>query len=94
MDAKQLEYVLQELSFSAELPSEVLAQLAAMSRVEHTTAGSVVFRERDQNDNLYLVRSGRIALEMSVPGRGAVRILTIGPGGMAGWSALLDPRRK
>lgn len=27
---------------------------------------------------------------MNVPGRGAVRILTLGPGEMAGWSALLD----
>jgi CRP/FNR family transcriptional regulator, cyclic AMP receptor protein len=42
---------------------------------------------------LYLVRHGRVALEMHVPQRGAVRILTTGPGEMVGWSALLDQGR-
>jgi len=93
MDTRQLEYVLEELSFSAELPPNVLEQLAAESTIQRVAAGEIIFREGSTNDNLYLVRSGRVALEMSVPGRGAVRILTVGPGEMVGWSALLDQGR-
>lgn len=90
MDTKQLAYVLQELRFSADLPQEVLEQLAAESTMQRMSAGAVVFREGGKNDDLYLIRSGRLALEMNVPGRGAVRILTLGPGEMVGWSSLLD----
>lgn len=89
MDTNQLKYVLEELRFSAVFPPEVLDDLAAASTIQQVSAGTVVFRESGANDNLYLLRSGRLALEMNVPGRGAVRILTIGPGEMVGWSALL-----
>jgi len=90
VDAHQLANVLEELHFSADMPREVLEQLAAASALRRLTAGEVVFREGTRHGNLYLVRSGRIALEMNVPGRGAVCILTVGPGEMVGWSALLD----
>jgi CRP-like cAMP-binding protein len=89
MDTKELAGVLGELRFSADMPTDVVEQLAAESTLEQITAGAVIFREGKKNDNLYLVRTGRLALEMNVPGRGAVRILTLGPGEMAGWSALL-----
>lgn len=90
MDTSQLAYVLEELRFSADMPREVLEQLAAESTTRKMSAGEVVFREGSNNDNLYLVRSGRLALEMNVPGRGLVRILTLGPGEMVGWSSLLS----
>ncbi len=90
MDPSQLRFILEELRFSAMLPAEVLDQLAAASTIKQIPAGTVIFREGGTNDNLYLIRDGRLALEMSVPGRGAVRILTLGAGEMVGWSALLD----
>ena len=90
MDTKHLAYVLEELRFSAKMPREVLEQLAAESTMRKLSAGGIVFREGSMNDNLYLVRSGRLALEMNVPGRGIVRILTLGPGEMVGWSSLFS----
>jgi CRP-like cAMP-binding protein len=89
MEANELRYILENLHFSAALPAHVLDFLAANSVLQRLPAGTVVFREGSANDNLYLVRSGRLALEMNVPGRGAVQILTVGPGEMAGWSSLL-----
>jgi CRP/FNR family cyclic AMP-dependent transcriptional regulator len=89
MDAEKLKFILEELHFSADLPPRVLEHLAAESKTHPVAAGAALFREGQVNDQLYLVRSGRLALEMNVPGRGAVRILTVGPGEMVGWSALL-----
>lgn len=90
MDTSQLKYILEELHFSAGMPREVLEQLAGESTVQQVPAGTVVFREGSPNQNLYLIRNGRLALEMNVPGRGPVPILTLGPGEMVGWSALLN----
>jgi CRP-like cAMP-binding protein len=39
---------------------------------------------------MFLVESGHVALDMHVPGRGPVRILTVGEGELLGWSALLQ----
>jgi len=89
MDTQQLKYVLEGLQFSAAMPADVLEKLADKSTLGSLMAGEVLFREGSENRNLYFVHSGRLALEMNVPGRGAVRILTIGPGEMVGWSALL-----
>lgn len=89
MEPSQLKYVLEELHFSAALPPEVQDQLAGAITMMQPAAGTVLFREGSKNNNLYLVRKGRVALEMNVPGRGSVRILTIGPGEMLGWSAVL-----
>lgn len=89
MDAHQIKFILQETRFASDLPPAILEQLAAQSSLLTAEAGTVVFREGTPNLNLYIVRSGRLALEMNVPGRGPVRILTVGPGEMAGWSALL-----
>jgi CRP-like cAMP-binding protein len=90
MEATQLKSILEEMRFSANLPPGVVEQLAAESAIQRVSAGAVVFREGSKNDNLYLVHIGRVALEMNFPGRGAVRILTLGPGEMVGWSSLLD----
>lgn len=90
MDKSELKYVLEELHFTATLPPDVVDYLAEISSLVVYSPGMVIFREGITDDNLYLVRSGRLALDMNVPGRGAVRILTLGPGEMVGWSALMD----
>jgi CRP-like cAMP-binding protein len=90
MDKNELKYVLEDLHFSAALPPDVLDHLAEESSLVEYSGGTVLFREGTRDDNLYLVRSGRLALDMKVPGRGAVRIMTLGPGEMVGWSSLMD----
>ncbi|TWT48044.1 Cyclic nucleotide-binding domain protein [Rubripirellula amarantea] len=93
MDTHQLKFILEELRFSAALPDEMLQQIACISSLQTFAIGSLVFRESAIVRDLFLVRRGRLALEMLVPQRGAVRIVTIGPGEMAGWSALLSEGR-
>jgi CRP-like cAMP-binding protein len=93
MDASQLRFMLEELNFSAAMPVELLEALAAASTLRHLEAGTVLFREGSTSRDFYLIHEGCVALEMSVPGRGSIRILTVGPGEMVGWSSLLDEGR-
>ncbi len=93
MDARTLAQVLAKLRFSASLPEDVLERLAASATLQGCPAGTVLFREGSQNDRLIIVTVGRVALDMNVPGRGEIRILTLGPGDMAAWSALLGDGR-
>jgi CRP-like cAMP-binding protein len=53
----------------------------------------MLFREGDEADVFYVVRHGRVALDMFVPARGPVTIETVDPGEVIGWSWLFPPYR-
>lgn len=89
MEADQLKFILEELRFSADFPSDVIGSIAAGASLATFKQGDFLFREGVENHNLFLIRLGRVALEMNVPGRGPVRLMTLGPGEMVGWSALI-----
>lgn len=80
---------LRETEFLSQLRPPLLEDVASCAQRECFLAEHVLFSEGSRNGVLYLVHRGTIALEMRVPGRGNVRILTISAGEMIGWSALL-----
>jgi CRP-like cAMP-binding protein len=77
------------LRFAAGLPPQTLAELAGLASIQTFAQKRVVFREGDRCPDIFLLQSGRVALDMHVSGRGPVRILTVGEGELLGWSALL-----
>lgn len=89
IDQEAVKHLLRKLGFTADLPEHVVAELAAVSTAADFPAGTMIFHEGQKNPNLYLVERGRVGLDMHVPGRGRVRILSVGPGEMLAWSALL-----
>jgi len=93
MDRHALRERLSAIAFSAELPDEVLEEVVATATPASFPEGTVIFREGGTDRNLYLLLSGRVALEMQVPAQGPVRLLSLGPGDMLAWSALLGEGR-
>jgi CRP-like cAMP-binding protein len=79
--------------FGAALGPETQARLAGIARIERAPAGQVLLREGEHTEYVTIIMSGRIALRMLVPERGMVTILTVEPGDVVGWSALLPPHR-
>ncbi|HTQ32753.1 MAG TPA: cyclic nucleotide-binding domain-containing protein [Stellaceae bacterium] len=55
--------------------------------------GEYLFREGEPADQFFLVRHGRVALELMAPGRGPIRFLTVNAGEIAGVSWLVPPYR-
>lgn len=90
MTHEKLTELLKGVSFSADLPDEILRKLARISRVRSFPAGAILFEEGTHNNDMYLIWSGRVALDMQVPGHGNVRILSLFPGDVVAWSALLE----
>ena len=54
-------------------------------------AGEFVFQEGEEANTFYLIREGRVALEVAFPGRSTVTIQTLDGGEMLGWSWLIPP---
>jgi CRP-like cAMP-binding protein len=53
----------------------------------------MLFREGTPADRFFLIREGRIALEIDAPGRGPLTIETLQAGDVVGWSWLFEPYR-
>ena len=76
--------------FLHELSAEDLDKVAAIASTESFEAGAVLFQEGEICRRLHVISSGRVALDMCMPRQGCTRILTVGPGELLGWSALLN----
>jgi CRP-like cAMP-binding protein len=76
-------------TFGSEFTRDELVSLAAGGRWRRFAATSVLFREGERSDSFYVVHRGHVALDMCLPARGCIRILTLGPGDVVAWSALL-----
>jgi CRP-like cAMP-binding protein len=84
---------LRDHPFLSELPAASLRRLAAHAyRVDFAPA-ETIFREGSCADRFFLIRRGKVRLEMEVPGRGAVEVETLGADTALGWSWLVSPYR-
>lgn len=93
MEDQTILSLLAGLRFSAELSTSALGRLAASATVRSYPAGTRLFREGETSEYLMIVSSGRVGLDMNVPGRGAVRVLSLEAGDLLAWSALLENAR-
>lgn len=69
---------------------EFLAGCASNARFYE---GELLCREGEEADATYLIRSGRVSLEIQSPGRAPVTVQTLGPGDALGWSWMYAPYR-
>ncbi|MBL7487998.1 cyclic nucleotide-binding domain-containing protein [Frankia sp. AgB1.9] len=75
------------------IPEDHLALLAEHARQVDLRPGAALLREGDPADVFYVLRAGKVAIELFVPSRGLVPIETVGAGGLVGWSWLFPPYR-
>lgn len=88
-----LEKFIREHPFFAGLDEEFCTLVCGCARNVRFEAGQYLFREGGPADQFYLLRHGRVALEMAMPGRGAVTFQTVNAGEIVGVSWLIPPYR-
>ena len=77
----------------AGLAAEDLAFIAGCGRNDGFAAEELLARDGDAADTFYLIRQGRVALEMHTPTQSGLVIETLDPGDIVGWSWLFPPYR-
>ncbi len=77
----------------ATLPPGPRERLLALVTRRELDAGATFMHEGDVTKSMSIIVRGRIALRLRVPERGAVTILTLDPGDIVGWSAIVSPYR-
>ncbi len=88
-----LEKPIKEHRFFADLEPSYCEMIAGCGKNVRFEAGQYLFHEGEPADQFFLIRHGRVAFEVTVPGRGAMRFLTLDPGEIAGISWLVPPYR-
>lgn len=71
-----------------ELNSIQLSRLVKITELREVRGGEALFCEGEQDNTLYVVLEGNIAIDIFVPTRGATRIFTAEPLDIIGWSSM------
>jgi CRP/FNR family cyclic AMP-dependent transcriptional regulator len=91
---ENLERILGDHPFFHNLDETHLAVLVGCATNARFSAGDYIFREGGDADAFYLIRHGKVALEMHTPtGGGKLTIATLDEGDVLGWSWLVPPYR-
>jgi CRP/FNR family transcriptional regulator, cyclic AMP receptor protein len=93
MRVRGLHQLVCEHPFLAGIARDHCALLCGCARNIRCDKASYLFREGDPADRFFLIRHGRVALEIMAPGRGPLRLLTLGEGEIVGVSWLVPPYR-
>lgn len=91
MSVRDIAALLADHPFFAGLDEDVLALLVGCAENAHFRAGEVLFRSGTPADRFFVVRTGRVALEVVAPGRVPLVVETADAGEVVGWSWLVPP---
>jgi len=88
---EDLQSILAEHPFFKELPKEYLELVVGCASNVRFDAGKTIFREGEEANQFYLIRTGKVTVELMSPSKGPVIIETVTAGQILGWSWLIPP---
>ena len=88
-----LEPLIKAHPFFSGLEQRHLQFITGCARNERHAEGEMLIREGEEANWFYVIREGQLALEVHIPGRGAVVLQTLGDGDVLGTSWLFPPYR-
>jgi CRP-like cAMP-binding protein len=88
-----LERILREHAFFEGISAEYSQLVSGCARNHLFNAGQYLFREGEPANEFFLIRHGRVALEIVAPGQTPIVIATVGEGETVGASWLVPPYR-
>jgi CRP/FNR family transcriptional regulator, cyclic AMP receptor protein len=93
MQTQTMEELLGSHPFFAGLTAGAVRLMAGCASNVHFAAGDYIFSQGEAASHFYVIRHGRVALEVHSPGRGPLVIDTMDDGEVLGWSWLIAPYR-
>ncbi|HTS00946.1 MAG TPA: cyclic nucleotide-binding domain-containing protein [Thermoanaerobaculia bacterium] len=88
-----LDPLLAEHPFLSGLTPPQIATVAGCARNERFEAGQFLFHEGEEANHFFIIRHGKVAVDVAAPPRGGITIQTVADGEILGWSWLVPPYR-
>ncbi len=86
-----LEPILTRHPFLAGLEQKDYDLLVGCATNVRFNVDAMVCREGEEATQFFIIRSGKVAIEMNIPGKGPMLIQTLSEGDILGWSWLFPP---
>jgi CRP-like cAMP-binding protein len=86
-----LERILSEHAFFEGISAENRQLVSGCARYHSFNAGQYLFREGELANEFFLIRHGKVALEIVAPGQAPIIFATLGEGEIVGASWLVPP---
>lgn len=93
MTVRTMSDVLAEEPFFQGLTPDQIGLVAGCAEHVHFRPGEFLCREGEPADAFFLIRGGRVGVEIATPRGGALTIRSVSDGGIVGWSWLFPPYR-
>jgi CRP/FNR family transcriptional regulator, cyclic AMP receptor protein len=90
---RTIEQYLPDHPFFTGLDTDALALVSGCATNVSLAAGEFLFREGEPADWFFVIRRGRVAIEVHAPAAGTVVLDTADAGDIVGWSWLVPPYR-
>jgi len=90
---EDLERSLREHAFLQGLDEAHVKVLVGCSRNIRFRPGELLMHDGDEANTFYLLRQGKVALEVHIPGKDTIRVETVDVGGVVGLSWMFPPTR-
>lgn len=90
---KEIAALLQEHAITKDLEPQMLQLIEGCAHNVVFEADSIILEQGKPANEFYLIRHGKVALELFASGRGVLTFLTLDPGEMLGASWLVAPYR-
>jgi len=81
---------LKQIAMISYLTDEMLEKMLPLIDVLRFDEQEIIFREGDFADRLFMLKRGKVLLEMRVSDKATVSMGSVKPGFSFGWSAMLD----
>ncbi len=91
MEKQTLEKIIVEHPFFADLESYYISLLVSCASNVRFDSGKYILREGAEANEFYLIRAGRVAIEINPPQGKPIIVDTLGEGDILGWSWLVPP---
>ncbi|MGI4993521.1 cyclic nucleotide-binding domain-containing protein [Halobacteriovorax sp. GFR7] len=88
---KNIKQLLEDSQFFKSLPEEYIELVAGCGSNIQKKSGDFLFKEGESANEFYLIRHGKVALELVAPGVRPLCIETLDTGELIGWSWIFPP---
>ncbi len=92
-DRADIKPLLQTIPWLMDLSIDQIKQLEKISGCLFLSEGEFLYKEGDNDNLLYIVSEGTLAIEIFVPGRGQVRLYNADPLDIVGWDSMTPVAR-
>jgi CRP/FNR family transcriptional regulator, cyclic AMP receptor protein len=90
-ETHSLEEIITAHPFFSDLESYYITLMARCASNVRFDAGQFILREGEEANEFFLIREGRVQIELSPPHRKPIVVDTVDEGDILGWSSVLPP---